>query len=258
MPPPADGLIGRAGRRSYPERRPVVARWLTRDLVPVQTGGMRLAPPCLAALFDLDGTLVDSRPAILRSVCHVLADLGHAPPPLPELHWFVGPPLEHGFRRLLAAYGDDRVDEAVAAYRRHYAAHGLFDGPPFAGIPALLEALAAEGLRLFVATSKREDFALRAVETFGLARHFAAVHGAAHGRPEEKAALIARLVARHGLAPESAVMIGDREHDVIGARANGVRSIGVLYGYGSREELEAAGADALAGDPGELLRLLRP
>jgi phosphoglycolate phosphatase len=211
-----------------------------------------------AALFDLDGTLVDSRPAILRSVCHVLAELGHPAPALPELHWFVGPPLEHGFRRLLSRFGDDRVEAAVASYRRHYAAHGLLDGPPFPGIPELLEALAGAGVRLFVATSKREDFAARAVEAFGLARYFAGVHGAAPGRPEEKAALIARLVARHGLAPETAAMIGDREHDVIGARANGLRAIGVLYGYGSREELAAAGADALAGDPAELLRLLGP
>lgn len=229
---------------------------MTGGLGPGQTGGMRSPRSCAAALFDLDGTLVDSRPAILRSVCHVLAELGHVPPPLPDLHWFVGPPLEHGFRRLLAAYGDDRVEAAVVSYRRHYAAHGLLDGPPFAGIPALLETLVSAGVRLFVATSKREDFAVRAVEAFGLARHFAAVHGAAHGHPEEKGALIARLVSRHGLDPGTTVMIGDREHDVLGARANGVRAVGVLYGYGSREELEAAGADALAGEPAELLRLL--
>lgn len=234
-------------------------RGLTRTRPPGHTSGMRPSRPYDTVLFDLDGTLVDSRPAILRSVRHTLVELGHEPPAPGELHWFIGPPLEHGFATLLARFGDDRVEEAVATYRRHYSAHGLFDGPPFPGIPELLAELAAAGLRLFVATSKREDFAVRAVEAFGLAPHVEAVHGAAHGRPEEKSVLIARLLARHGLAPASAVMIGDREHDVNGARHNGLRAIGVLYGYGSREELETAGAHELAGSPAELReRLLGP
>lgn len=205
-----------------------------------------------AVLFDLDGTLLDSRAAILRSVAHTLRELGHEPPPPPELHWFVGPPLEHGFRRLLAGYGDDRVDEAVATYRRHYERHGLLDGPPFPGIPELLADLAGSGLRLFVATSKREDFAVRAVEAFGLSRYLEAVHGAAPGHPEEKASLIARILARGGFAPGGPVMVGDREHDMRGAGANGVRAIGVLWGYGSREELADAGADGIAGTVAEL------
>ncbi len=212
--------------------------------------------PLAAVLFDLDGTLVDSRPAILRSVAHTLVELGHESPSPLDLHWFVGPPLEHGFRRLLPVYGDDRVDEAVTIYRRHYERHGLFDGPPFPGIPELLAELSGRGLRLFLATSKRQDFAARAVEAFGLARHLEAVHGNATGRPEEKSALIARILAETGLAPAAAVMVGDREHDVLGARSNGVRSIGVLWGYGPRAELEDAGADAIAETVAGLRALL--
>ncbi len=209
-------------------------------------------------LLDLDGTLTDSRPGIVASYHAALRDLGHAPDPAIDLTFAIGPPMQAVMGRVLALYGDDRVEAGVAAYRGHYGATGLFENSVYAGIPAAIDELAAAGLRLFVATSKRRDFAVRILEHFGLASRLAGIYGAVPGGAlDDKAALIGHLLAEQGIAPDAAVMVGDREYDVRGGHANGVKVLGVLWGYGTRAELEAAGADGLVSAPGELAAAVR-
>ena len=207
----------------------------------------------LTVLLDLDGALVDSLPGIAASGRAALAALGHPPDPGLDIAAMIGPPIEEMMQLMLARYGDDRVAEGVAAYRADYGARGLLASAPYPGIPEALDALRAAGARLMLATSKRRVFAERILDHTGLAPRFAAVHGSEPGGAlDHKPELIAHILARHDLDPAACVMVGDRRHDIAGARANGMRGLGVLWGYGAREELEAAGADALVAAPHDL------
>ena len=209
--------------------------------------------PQPTVLLDLDGMLVDSLPGIEASCRAALTALGHVPAPQLDIAALIGPPIEDIMHVLLAPYGDDRVAEGVAAYRADYGARGLLASAPYPGIPEALGALRAAGARLMLATSKRRVFAERILDHTGLAPRFAAVHGSEPGGAlDHKPELIAHILARHDLDPAACVMVGDRRHDIAGAQANGMRALGVLWGYGSRDELEAAGADALVGDPADL------
>jgi phosphoglycolate phosphatase len=213
-----------------------------------------LGDPFRYVLFDLDGTLVDSRPGIIAGLRHALAVLGHELPATP-LDWAIGPPLADVLARLLARFGDGRVEEGVAAYRQWYGAVGLFDARPYPGVPEVLARLDAAGRSLFVATSKRVDFARTVVGQFGLAGFFRGVYGPGlDGQHARKDDLLRHLLASEGLAPAETVLVGDREHDVAAARANGLRVVGVVWGYGGRDEL--AEADALCDDPEQLPDLL--
>jgi phosphoglycolate phosphatase len=204
-------------------------------------------------LLDLDGTLTDSRPGIVASYHAALRDLGHAPDPSIDLTFAIGPPMGDVMGRVLALYGDDRIAAGIEAYRSHYGATGLFDNAVYDGIPEALDALLAAGLSLYVATSKRRDFAQRIVGHFGLAARLKGVYGAVPGAGiDHKPELIAHLLAAQGIAPAEALMVGDREYDIRGAHANGLPAIGVLWGYGTREELAAAGAERMISAPGEL------
>jgi len=208
-------------------------------------------------LFDLDGTLVDSRPGIVASVRQMLTELGHQVDPDANLDWLIGPPIEQAFGRLLARYGDDRVELAVATYRAHYESGGLFDAQPFEGIPALLDELAAEGRTLLVATSKLRPYALRVLDHLDLARRFEDVHATEpDGRFRHKTDLLRHVVEQRALGPECSVMVGDREHDVEAALAVGLAVIAVTYGYGDVSELLAAGARTLCDSPASLRGLL--
>lgn len=213
---------------------------------------MPLAAP--TALFDLDGTLIDSQSGILASCKAALRALGHEPAPTFDVAAVIGPPIHDVMRLLLAPYGDDRVSEAVAAYRQDYGTKGLFQSVPYPGIAEVLSALRAAGATLYVATSKRTDFARRILEHLGLAQHFARIYGAdSDGALDHKPELLAHLLAQEGLRAERCVMVGDRRFDISGAHANRMRAIGVLWGYGSRDELEAAGADQLVASPADLI-----
>lgn len=208
--------------------------------------------PPLAILLDLDGTLVDSEPGILASGKAALRALGHDPGEL-EIAGLIGPPLEEVLGQLLGRFGDDRVAEAVVAYRDHYGSTGLLETTVYPGIEATLERLGGLGIGLYVATSKRRAFAERILGHLGLAGRFAGVHGSEPGGAlDHKAELIAHVLARQELSAERCLMVGDRRHDVDGARANGVSSVGVLWGYGGRDELEAAGATHIAARPQDL------
>jgi phosphoglycolate phosphatase len=208
-------------------------------------------------LLDLDGTLIDSMPGIRASCLATLDALGHAPDPAIDFRHLVGPPLPEVLRQMLRPYGDDRIDLAVNAYRAHYAEIGMFLATVYPGIVETLERLNRRGVRMFVATSKRTVFAAPIVHRLGLTRWLQGVYGTEpHGALDHKADLIAALLRAERLAAQSTVMVGDRSHDIQGARANGVRAIGALWGYGDRAELEAAGADALVGNPLELSDLM--
>jgi phosphoglycolate phosphatase len=221
----------------------------------MQRGG-RFIVTTRAVLLDLDGTLIDSLPGI-RASCHAtLRALGHAPDPATDLASLVGPPLPEVLRRLLLPYGDDRIDAAVTAYRAHYAEIGMYEATLYPGVAAMLETLRATGAALFVATSKRTIFARPILWRLGLADRLHGIYGTEpDGGLDDKARLIAALLRLEGLDPRTTVMAGDRSHDITGAHANGVRAIGVLWGYGSRAELEAAGADRLIAAPAELSTL---
>jgi phosphoglycolate phosphatase len=205
-------------------------------------------------LFDLDGTLTDSRDGIIRCIAHALHELGETVPEPADFERFIGPPLVESFAVLLAAPDDERIARAIALYRERYVRTGLYENRVFPGIPGLLHELSERGLTLFVATSKPSVYATRIAEHFGLDRFFHGIYGPeCDGTRNDKAELLAHLLEVEGLVAADTVMIGDRKHDVIGARANGLAAIGVTWGYGSRAELAAAGADAIVDTMPELI-----
>jgi phosphoglycolate phosphatase len=206
-----------------------------------------------ALLFDLDGTLTDPRAGIVRSIQHALERLARPCPPEAALAACIGPPLRGTFGRLLATSDRELIERAMALYRERFAVVGLYENEVYAGIGAVLGDLGRGGHRMFVATSKPAVFADRIVRHFALDHHFHGVYGPdLDGRWDDKTDLLAHLLASERLAAEAVVMIGDRHADIVAARANGVRAIGVLWGYGSREELLGAGADAVCAVPAEL------
>lgn len=205
-----------------------------------------------ALIFDLDGTLTDPREGIVASIRHALAALDGVPAPPHDLDWAVGPPLHAIFTRLLGPGGAARVPEAVALYRARYREVGLAGNRVYPGVPACLAALHGRAA-LFVATVKPTDVARSVLAHFALAGFFRGVYGSdPAGTNGDKAATLARLLRREALAPGDAAMIGDRGQDVTAARANGIAGYGVAWGYGSRAELQDAGAAAIFADPAEV------
>jgi phosphoglycolate phosphatase len=210
-----------------------------------------------ALLFDLDGTLTDNYVGIATSIRYALARLGEPAPADAALAFCVGPPLRETFARLLGSRDRARIESAIGHYRERYNEVGWRENVVYDGVDRLLGSLADAGERLFVCTAKPEVFARRIVAHFGFDRRFAGIYGAdLAGALDDKAKLLRHMLAAERLDAIDAVMIGDRGNDVRAARANDVRSIGVLWGYGSRDEL--AGADALAATPRDLaLHLLQ-
>ena len=203
-------------------------------------------------LFDLDGTLVDSGPGIRASVRHAAAAVG-VPEPTPEqLRALIGPPFPAAFRDVLGL--DVATAEAMmTAYRRVYGAGGMFDVTVYTGITEALDALVARGDVLAVTTSKPAVYAREIVEHLGLTATFAGgVHGAAlDGSVAGKAAVVGLALTGHR-GGRVAGLVGDRHHDVEGARHHGLPCLGVAWGFGTRAELEAAGAAAVVDRPAEL------
>jgi phosphoglycolate phosphatase len=210
-----------------------------------------------AVLLDLDGTLSHSRPGIAACFRYTLGQMGHDPETAGDLSWAVGPPIRVSIQRLLAQYGDDRVDQAVTIYRARYSEVGLYDCSVFPGVPAMLDGLRAAGCTLCIATSKRVDFAERVMVHLGLRDQVRAVYGALPGGGlDDKHDLLAHILTTEGFAAADTVMLGDRLHDIHAAQQNALRSIGALWGYGGRAELTAAGADALADHPEAVVALV--
>ena len=204
-------------------------------------------------LFDLDGTLTDPKEGIIACFRYALETLGRDSPGDRELERFIGPPLRESLSTLVGASDETIVQQAIKLYRERFAAQGMFENSLYPGISEALEQLQDDGLLLFVATSKPTVFAERIVEHFGMARFFRAVYGSElNGVNADKRDLLAHVVRAESLASANTVMVGDRAHYVLGALANGLFSVGVLWGYGSREELVAAGAGALCDVPSAL------
>lgn len=205
-------------------------------------------------LFDLDGTLTDPFSGITKCISHALDMLGRQSPPKESLRWCIGPPLTNSFAKLLASDDDTLAEKAVAFYRERFGSVGLFENEVYEGIPEVLEALLENGHTLYVATSKPAVYAVRIVDHFGLHRYFKAIYGSElDGTRSDKTSLISHILKSESIISSDTFMIGDREHDMIGAKANGICGFGVLWGYGTQNELETSGAYTCIGHPRELI-----
>jgi phosphoglycolate phosphatase len=208
-------------------------------------------------LFDLDGTLTDPKVGITESIRYALDRMERPYPPDASLDWCIGPPLQESFATLLETDDPTLPQEALRLFRERFSTVGLFENSPYPAIPALLQTLQDAGFRLFVATSKPAVYAQRIVAHFDLEQYFLLVYGSElDGRLTHKNELIHHILQQEKLNPAHTLMIGDREHDILGAKANNVAATGVTWGYGSPEELVAAGAATLLHQPADLLRFL--
>jgi len=203
-------------------------------------------------LLDLDGTLVDPASGIIACYRHALAAFEIHPPAAEDMRWVIGPPIRETFRHFLERSAD--VEEAVRLYRQRYSEWGLYQAAAYPGVLDALKVHLRRGARLLLCTAKVTAFARRVVDHFGYSPLLANVYGAElDGRFENKAELIAHILAAERLQPTEVCMVGDRKHDVIAATTHGVPTIGVLWGFGDREELETAGAAMLIERADELL-----
>jgi phosphoglycolate phosphatase len=206
---------------------------------------------------DLDGTLTDPSPGIAACFLYAARVLGHADLSTAQVRRFIGPPLREAFGEILATNDVDRIEEAVVIYRERFGSVGLFENSVYPGVVEALARLQRAGHPLSVVTSKPAPYAERIVAHFGLAEHLPHVFGAElSGERATKAEQIEHALASLGVAPAQACMVGDREHDVLGARAHGVAAIGVTWGFGSRAELEAAGAERVVDTLDELVQAI--
>ena len=210
----------------------------------------------LTVFFDLDGTLVDSKEGITRCIQQTLEELGAEVPSAEELEWCIGPSLYQSFTILLGEGAD--VEGAVEIYREHYAEGGIYEADIYDGLGDMLEALQAMGARMYIATSKLETSAKEVAEHFGLTHYIDQVFGSGpDGEREDKTELLAFALEETETDPAKAIMIGDRRFDIFGAKNNGLANIGVLWGFGSADELRESEADMLAGHPEELPELIQ-
>ncbi len=208
-----------------------------------------------ALLFDVDGTLMDSAPGILRSVRYSLEKMGRPVPEGSSLTCFIGPPLVDSYQKYCGMTPEE-ASRATALYRERYWETGVKEAAPYPGIPALLRDLKAAGFPLYVATSKPEALAKRFLALHGIAEPFERICGAVEGERTHKPEILSWLAIHLPFGGAGAVMIGDRRFDILGARQAGFRSVGARYGYADPGELEAAGAEELADSVEELRELL--
>ncbi|WP_105209853.1 HAD family hydrolase [Streptococcus suis] len=207
-------------------------------------------------LFDLDGTLTDSGQGILHSVVYALDQMGIDEPDLANLQRFIGPPLYESFSRFYQLNPAD-TQAAVDAFRVYFKDKGMFENQLYDGILPLLESLKQAGKTLAIATSKPEVFAKQILEYFDIAHYFDVIAGASLDSSRiSKTDVISYALAQLDYDPQTTIMVGDREHDIEGAQANQLASIGVLYGYGNRQELEEAGASWIIETVPDLPKLL--
>ena len=203
-------------------------------------------------LFDLDGTLTNPFEGITNAILYALGEMGIHETDRQKLTAFIGPPLLQSFREFYGLDEDDAL-RATRAFRVYYERQGIYENVPYEGISQALVSLKTRAKQLFVATSKPEPFAVRILERFSLAQYFDGIAGATLDETRtEKAEVIAYALDRFRIPKQGTLMIGDRKHDILGAKQNGLNSLGVLYGFGSREELLTAGADLLCETPARL------
>ena len=209
-------------------------------------------------LFDLDGTLTDSRAGIARCIQHALVELGVNCPSEEALTDSVGPALATAFSALLETSDPTRIDRAVTAFRERFERVGMFENALYPGIAPAVSELADMGFTLCLVTAKPHVYALRILQHFGLADRFSGVYGPElTDRTCSKEALIRHACAAERVVPRESVMVGDRVEDVLGARANGLRTVAALWGYGDHAELTAARPDRCVRTSAELVAWLR-
>lgn len=208
-------------------------------------------------LFDLDGTLTDPGIGITNSVMYALEKFGIQVSDRSKLYPFIGPPLQDSFETF---YGFSKADAEIAVtyYREYYKDQGIYENKLYDGISELLQMFCDTGRKLLVATSKPEEFAVRILEHFQISRYFTYIAGADMNGPRTQKADVISYALASGRVTErsSAVMVGDRAYDIVGAKQNGIDSVGVLFGYGSRQELAQAGADYIAERPYDIGQLV--
>ena len=204
-------------------------------------------------LFDLDGTLTDPGMGIKNSIRYALEKFGLSPLPEETLNAFIGPPLLDSFCRYCSVCREDS-QELLLLYREYFSDRGIFENTVYDGIEETLRRLCERGAKLYLATSKPEPYAIRILEHFGLNQYFTFVGGSTMDETRtDKADVIAYVLESAGISREGSVMVGDRKYDVLGGKANGLATVGVLFGYGNRTEL--ADADFIIERPEELLEI---
>ncbi|BDA74700.1 similar to indigoidine systhesis protein IdgB [Calothrix sp. PCC 7716] len=207
-------------------------------------------------LFDLDGTLTDPKIGITRSIQYALTEMGYSLDDDYLLDWCIGPPLKGCFAQLLNTSDETILNKALSLYRSRFSTIGLFENFLYPQITETLKII-RHNYKTFVATSKPHVYAKRIIEHFGLLSLFDGIYGSElDGTHSNKGDLIQHILLMENLSPTSTVMVGDRYHDIIGAKANGVYSIGVTYGYGTEQELELHGADLIAYSPDDIPKLV--
>jgi phosphoglycolate phosphatase len=209
-----------------------------------------------AVLFDFDGTVADTGKGIFNGVFRVLDAMGIDPPEPEKLRYFIGPPLHESFRTVFG-FDEEQCNAAVVTYREYYSAKGIFELTLYDGMEELFRKLKARGIKLGISSSKPEVFLKRIVENFNLTDVFDVVTGSdINYIHSDKSVIIKRAMEMLNLPADAKVlMVGDRCFDINGAKKTGVDSAGVLFGYGSREEFEEAGADYIVADADELFEI---
>ncbi|EPM68171.1 haloacid dehalogenase [Pseudomonas syringae pv. theae ICMP 3923] len=201
-------------------------------------------------IFDMDGTVLDSAPGILESLTYAIRQMGHDFIPGADTQKLFGPPMNQIFAELLAPFADDRVDECVQLYRSHYREQGLYKSFPYTGISEALSHFSNRNYSLFIATSKRQEFAEKMLTHNGLFNAFQSIFGtSSDGTLDDKADLVKALLASLAKPPSSVFMIGDKRDDMQAAQLNSIIPVGALWGYGAVDELKNSGALALADTP---------
>ena len=207
-------------------------------------------------LFDLDGTLTDSGLGITKGVQYALGQLGYDVPPRESLFSFIGPPLHKSFQRHCGV-DEAGAAEAVRQFRVYYnEMGGILENEVYPGVRELLRDLKAAGKRLMVATSKPQAAAEKVMRHFGLDEFVPEIIGGTDDTRNTKGKVIAYALREYGVDPGTAIMVGDREHDIHGAAENGIPAIGITWGYGDRAELETAGAEAVFDTPAETVQYI--
>lgn len=207
-------------------------------------------------LFDLDGTLTDPFLGITRSVAYSLKSFGIEVDDLETLKPFIGPPLDVSFREY---YHMDEAQswKAVEKYREYFSKKGLFENKVYEGMEGFLQSLLNMDMKLYVCTSKPEVFAKEILDHFSLTPYFTDIYGATlDGSLKNKGDVIAHCIKQEQLNIQDCMMVGDRQHDIVGAHQNQIPCIGVLYGYGSLEEFQEYHCDYIAKDLIELKKII--
>ena len=210
------------------------------------------------AIFDLDGTLIDSSAGIISAFRKALDELGGSETAIVDPYRLIGPPLRQSFRTLLGTEDSSVIAEAVEAYHRHFSSGGLHTSDLYPGVRALLHSLRAQGIRIHLATAKEEHYPPLILSRLTIGHLFTSIYGASRdGTVTQKAHIIQRLLEREGLLRGSSVMIGDRAEDIEGGREQGLQTIGVSYGFGSIEEIVRADPNAIAHSALEIASLIQ-